>query len=92
MCIRVRFAPRRTLTDPWDADALIITLPRELHRPVYAMEALRVLLTKLGVEQPAGGAVCWCGEPITLPLIPMQRRSIDMNGQEQEQEARRRAS
>lgn len=75
MCIRVRYAPRQQLDEPWDADRLIITLPRELNE-TFALRALRAVLDELHVEQPEFGARCWCGEPIgLLPAIPQQRRS-----------------
>ncbi|MGI3225177.1 hypothetical protein ACRJ4B_15900 [Streptomyces sp. GTA36] len=37
---------------------------------------MRAILSELVVEQPALGAVCWCGAPVDLtPRIPIQRRS-----------------
>ncbi|MEU0671301.1 hypothetical protein ABZ330_00115 [Streptomyces sp. NPDC006172] len=78
MCIRVRYAPRQSLEEPYDASRLVITLPRELHEQ-YAMRALRAVLAQLDIEQPEFGARCWCGEQIGLrPLIPQQRRSDEV--------------
>ena len=75
MCIRVQYAPRQELDEPWDADRLIITLPSELTQH-FALRALRAVLHELEVEQPEFGARCWCGDPIgLLPAIPQQRRS-----------------
>jgi hypothetical protein len=78
MCIRVRYAPRQSLEEPWDASRLIITLPKEL-RPPFAMRALRAVLTELDVPQPENGARCWCGEQLgLLPAIPNQQRSDEV--------------
>lgn len=75
MCIRVEYAPRNLLRDPWDAGQNLITLPAELTEP-FALHALRAVLDELDVEQGEFGARCWCGEPIQLlPRIPQQRRS-----------------
>lgn len=80
MCIRVRFTPRNQLDDPWDADANVITIPDELsHTALYTLRAVRAVLRQLGVQQPAFGARCWCGEEINLlPVIPQQRRSNEV--------------
>ena len=73
MCIRVQYAPRESLDEPWDATHSVITLPEELHDEL-AMRALRAVLAELDVEQPDHGARCWCGEQILLlPFIPQQR-------------------
>lgn len=75
MCIRVQFAPRRLLQDPWDRSQNLVTLPETLHGD-FALRALRFLLDELGTPQPESGALCWCGEPIRLlPRVPQQRRS-----------------
>ncbi|MFJ1869915.1 hypothetical protein [Streptomyces chartreusis] len=77
MCIRVRYAPRHEITDPWDADRQIITIPDELSITVlYTLRAVRAVLRQLSVPQDHFGARCWCGEEIDiLPAIPQQRRS-----------------
>lgn len=73
MCIRVQYAPRQSLEEPWDADRMVITIPQEL-QPPFALRALRAVLAELSVDQPSFGARCWCGEPISLlPSIPQQR-------------------
>lgn len=78
MCIRVQYAPRRELDEPYDASQSIVTLPAELHEP-YAMRALREVLSQLDIAQPESGARCWCGEPIRLlPRVPQQRRSNEV--------------
>ena len=75
MCIRVQYAPRQLLDEPWDADRRIITLPAELNDH-HAHRALLAVLAQLRIEQGESGARCWCGEPVTLlPAIPQQRRS-----------------
>jgi hypothetical protein len=78
MCIRVRYAPRQLLDDPYDSAHGVITLPEGLHQQ-YALRALRIVLLELGVAQPPFGARCWCGEQVRLlPLIPHQRRSDEV--------------
>lgn len=74
MCVRVRFSScDRPLV--YDAEASTITLPTVLDH-AHAVTALRAILSKLRVVQPELGAVCWCGEPVTLlPRVPEQRRS-----------------
>lgn len=75
MCIRVQYAPRDLLTEPWDHDRNIIVLPDHMTGSL-ALSALRVVLDELDVEQGEFGARCWCGEPIQLlPRVPDQRRS-----------------
>jgi hypothetical protein len=79
MCIRVQFAPRDEITDPWDRARNIIILPDELAlTALFTTRAVRAVLRKLGVEQDPFGARCWCGEVVSLlPHIPEQRRSDD---------------
>ncbi|WP_405554255.1 hypothetical protein [Streptomyces sp. NBC_01171] len=81
MCIRVEYAPRQAISDPYDADRQVITLPAHFREwRVYAMSALQAVLLRLDVEQPSFSAVCWCGDPITLgPRIPIQRRHEVIN-------------
>lgn len=74
MCVRIRF---NSCVQPpvYDAEAGSITLPAVLDH-AHAVTALRAILSKLRVQQPKLGAVCWCGEPVTLlPRVPEQRRS-----------------
>lgn len=74
MCVRIRFS---SCVQPpiYDAEAGTITLPAALDC-AHAVTALRAVLSKLRVQQPQLGAVCWCGEPVTLlPRVPEQRRS-----------------
>lgn len=79
MCIRVRFAPRDEIDDPYDAARQIITIPDELSLTVlFTLRAVRAVLKQLGIPQDAFGARCWCGEELDLlPAIPQQRRSSD---------------
>lgn len=77
MCIRVQYTPRDELHELWDADRMVITLPDDVLD--IALQALRVVLCQLGVDQDESGARCWCGEPIgLLPAIPQQRRSDEV--------------
>lgn len=80
MCIRVQFAPRDQITDPWDRARNVIILPDELALTVlFTTRAVHAVLRKLGVEQDSFGARCWCGEQINmLPHIPQQRRSDEV--------------
>lgn len=73
MCITVRrsTAPVVTLR-PWDPATLTITIPAGLG-PAAAARAVLAVLAELAIPQPPDGAVCCCGQPVRLPLIPMQR-------------------
>lgn len=81
MCIRVRFAPRDELAEPYDAERQVITIPDELAlTALFTLLAVRSVLGKLGVEQDGLGARCWCGEQIgLLPMIPQQRSNEVIN-------------
>jgi hypothetical protein len=63
MCVRIHRAT--TLTAPWDADQLTITIPEWLDHD-RALRAVRAILTELGALQPDLGAVCYCGEPVRV--------------------------
>jgi hypothetical protein len=79
MCIRVQYAPRHEIDDPWDAARQVITIPAELSTPQYALRALRAVLHQLDIEQAPLGARCWCGEQISLlPRVPQQRRTDEV--------------
>ncbi|GAA3851718.1 hypothetical protein GCM10023084_02430 [Streptomyces lacrimifluminis] len=74
MCVRIRF---NSCVQPpiYDAEDGSITLPTALDH-THAVTALRAVLSELRVQQPQLGAVCWCGESVTLlPRVPQQRRS-----------------
>lgn len=74
MCVRVRFSPCARF-EIYDAETGTITLPTSLDH-AHAVTALRAVLSELLVQQPKLGAVCWCGESVTLlPRVPEQRRS-----------------
>ncbi|CAM5592454.1 hypothetical protein SPURM210S_07183 [Streptomyces purpurascens] len=76
MCIRVQYAPRHEIADPWDANRQVITIPVELNAAQYALRAVRAVLHQLDIKQAPLGARCWCGEQISLlPRVPQQRRS-----------------
>lgn len=79
MCIRVRFAPRDQIDDPYDGQRQIITIPDELSlTALFTLLAVQAVLLKLGIAQDEFGARCWCGEEVSLvPAIPKQRRSSD---------------
>ena len=74
MCVRIRFT---SCVRPciYDAETNTIDLPEILDH-AHAVTALRAVLSELHAEQPQSGAVCWCGEPVSLlPRVPEQRRS-----------------
>lgn len=77
MCIRVQYAPRGEITDPYDAARRVITIPDDLAATVlFTLHAIQAVLAELGVAQADFGARCWCGEPIELPsYVPQQQRS-----------------
>lgn len=73
MCIRVQYAPRHKITDPWDRAENLITIPECLAvTTLFALHALRAVLDAMGVEQEPFGARCWCGESIALPAPTSQ--------------------
>lgn len=63
MCVQICFATRVALS--WNPARGTITVPRGLST-VRTMVAVRTVLTELGAEQPAVGALCWCGEPVEV--------------------------
>ncbi|MGI3198462.1 hypothetical protein ACRJ4W_07355 [Streptomyces sp. GLT-R25] len=74
MCVRVTFVPPDH-APTFDAEARALVVPRGLS-PARTVTLVRAILSELVVEQPALGAVCWCGAPVDLtPRIPIQRRS-----------------
>lgn len=77
MCVRIQFAPRHEICDPWDRDRNVITIPAELSATaLFTLLAVQAVLQQLGLEQDPFGARCWCGEPIELSdCIPQQQRS-----------------
>ena len=81
MCLSVRFAPRDEISDLWDRDRNVITIPAELSTTtLYSLRAVRAVLCELGVPQAPLGATCWCGEPVELlPAIPNQRRDNEVS-------------
>lgn len=74
MCVRIQFAVSSG-SPIFDPDSRLITLPDSIAH-VHRVTAVRAVLTELAVPQPELGAVCWCGEPVSLlPRVPEQRRS-----------------
>lgn len=74
MCVHVRFTAR-VCPHIYDAEARTITLPANLDH-THAVTAARAVLSELRVIQPELGAVCWCGEAVTmLPRVPEQRKN-----------------
>lgn len=63
MCVRVRLSASPVL--PYDHTTRTITVPADLNRD-FSLRAVRAVLAELGVEQPALGAVCWCGQPVHI--------------------------
>lgn len=76
MCIRVQYAPRHEIVDPWDRDRNLITLPVDLAATaLFTLRGLRTVLLSMGVEQDHFGARCWCGEEIALAVQVNQREN-----------------
>lgn len=77
MCVRIQFAPRHEIVDPWDRDRNVVTLSDDLSATaLFTLLAVQAVLQQLGIEQDPFGARCWCGEPIELlEHIPQQQRS-----------------
>lgn len=74
MCVRVQFAVSSGLPI-YDSGARLITLPDSIAH-AHRVTAVRAVLSELAVIQPELGAVCWCGESVSLlPRVPQQRRS-----------------
>lgn len=69
MCVHVQVSSQ--VTTPWDSASATITVPAGLS-PERTCKALQAVLSKLHVEQPPNGAVCWCGALIQTPSIPVQ--------------------
>ncbi len=67
MCIRVQYAPRHEINDPWDASRHLITIPEDLRTTVlFTLRAVRAVLRELDIPQDHFGALCWCGDEIDL--------------------------
>lgn len=74
MCVRVQYVSSWHFT-PYDAERNLVRIPVALEGP-YALRAVRRVLSELATEQPATGAVCWCGEPVRLlAQVPQQREN-----------------
>ena len=73
MCVRVEYSSLLP-ADLWDPSARLITLPVTLSSE-RAVPVVRAVLRELAVEQPAIGAVCFCGEPIRLTSHVAQQRT-----------------
>jgi hypothetical protein len=79
MCIRVQYAPRHEITDPWDAARNLILIPSSLAATViFSLQAIRAVLHAMDVAQPEFGARCWCGESIGLPAPISQQRQNEV--------------
>lgn len=71
MCISVHRSTLSALM-PWNPATGVITIPAGLS-PGGSLIAIRAVLTELAVEQPAEGAVCYCGEAVSAVRVPSQR-------------------
>ena len=80
MCIRVQYAPRHEITDPWDAARQVITIPAELSATARRVKsAVRAVLRELDIPQDHFGALCWCGDEIDLAAAhPSQQRQNEV--------------
>lgn len=73
MCIHVS---RSTTTPrPWNPSTRVITIPACLG-PERSLIAVQAVLLELGVEQPEGEAVCYCGDAVAVAVarFPSQRQ------------------
>lgn len=76
MCIRVQYVSSGTAS-PWDPERRLIRIPAQLEG-IYALRAVRKVLSELAVEQPELGARCFCGERVRLlAYVPQQRVNGD---------------
>ncbi|MEU3162240.1 hypothetical protein ACPCAJ_21340 [Streptomyces griseoincarnatus] len=79
MCIRVQYAPRHLIVDPWDATRQVITIPEDLTSTVlFTLRAVRAVLHQLDVPQDHFGALCWCGEDIDLTTAQATHRQTEV--------------
>lgn len=79
MCIRVEYAPRHLIREPYDATQLVITIPAELGATLlFTLQAVRAVLTELGIKQDHFGARCWCGEDIDFTAHTSQQRKNEV--------------
>lgn len=76
MCIRICITSAPTSTyRHYDAASNTITIPASIPAQLR-LWALRLILSKMAVQQPPTGAVCHCGAPLRLlPRVPQQRKS-----------------
>jgi len=62
----------------WDRDRVAIAIGRGLDH-FEALKQVRAMLTWLGAPQLGIGAICWCGEAVTLPnrvvVMPQQKKN-----------------
>lgn len=72
MCIRVHYVSSGTAS-PWDPERRLIRIPAQLEG-IYALRAVRKVLSELAVEQPELGARCFCGERVRLLAQVSQQR------------------
>lgn len=54
----------------WDRDRVAIVIGRGLNH-FEALKQVRALLAWLGAPQLGVGALCWCGDPVTVPRCPV---------------------
>lgn len=73
MCIRV--SRSATTPRPWNPTTRVITIPACLG-PERSLAAVRAVLVELGVEQPPGEALCYCGDSVEVAIarFPGQRQ------------------
>jgi hypothetical protein len=67
MCTQVRTSTREER--PWNPTTGTITIPAGLTSE-RANRAVRAVLAKLAIPQPSSGAVCWCGDPVSITPGP----------------------
>jgi hypothetical protein len=73
MCIHV--SRSSTTPTPWNPITRVITIPAGLS-PARSLIAVQAVLSELGIDQPADGARCFCGDAVAVcatALFPVQR-------------------
>jgi hypothetical protein len=74
MCILVHHSPNPHR--PWNPTLGVITIPSGL---TYARSllAVQVVLAELAIPQPPDEAVCYCGAPVQIFRVPVQRQTSE---------------
>lgn len=71
MCVAVDVRDITAEAPLWDRDRVTIVIGGRGLTYFDALKQVRALLTWLGAPQIGTGAICWCGDPVTIPKIPV---------------------